>query len=260
MAQSDYLQRTFGLGGRRAVVTGASRGIGRAAAVALAAAGAEVLVHYYRSQAAAQEVVAQITGSGGRAWSAAADLADPAAVGTLFAEVEQRWGALDILVNNAGDMVQRAPLESIEMALLKQILDVNLTSCLLTTRAAIPVLRRGAQPVIINMTSMAAHNGGFGGVSIYTASKGGILSLTRSLARELAPGVRVNAISPGAILTDMHRRLTQEETLSRMAQSTPLGRLGEPEDCAAAVIFLCSPASAFITGEVIEVNGGLWMS
>ncbi len=258
--QANYLHASFGLDGKRALVTGASRGIGRAVAGALASAGAEVLVHYHRNEAAARDVVAQITRNGGSAWCAGADLSHSAPVGHLFAEIEQHWGTLDILVNNAGDAVQRAPLVNTDDELMGRILAVNLESCLRVTRAAIPLLRRGKQPAIVNMTSMAAHQGGLGGVSVYAATKGAILSLTRSLARELAPQIRVNAISPGVILTDMHRRLSDDQQLSHIAKNTPLERLGEPEDCVGAVVFLCSTAAAFITGEVIEVNGGLWMS
>ncbi len=252
-----WLRKQFGLDGKRAVVTGASRGIGRAIAVALAAARAEVLVHYHKGAAEAEETVRMI---GGRAWSASADLTNSDSTNALFDQVKRRWSALDILVNNAGDMVTRTPIDLIDDELMKSIIEVNLGSCLRACRSAIPLLQRGAKPAIVNMTSMAAHHGGLGGTSVYAASKGAILTLTRSLARELAPQIRVNAISPGVIMTELHDRLTPADKLVQTAASTPLGRNGTPEECAAAAVFLCGASASFITGEVIEINGGLYMT
>lgn len=257
---NTWLHQQFGLDGKRAVVTGASRGIGRAIAVALAAAGAEVLVHYHKGALQAEETVKEIVTAGGRAWSGGADLTHSDSTNALFDQVKERWGALDILVNNAGDMVTRTPLDSIDDVLMNSILEVNLGSCLRASRAAIPLLRRGVKPAIVNMTSMNAHHGGFGGTSVYAASKGAILTLTRSLARELAPQIRVNAISPGLILTGLHDRLTPADKVEQVAASTPLGRNGTTEECGAAVVFLCGPGASFITGEVIEINGGLYMT
>jgi 3-oxoacyl-[acyl-carrier protein] reductase len=254
------LESMFGLAGRRAVVTGASRGIGRAIAEALAAAGAEVLVHFHQSESAAREVVSAITDTGGKAWLHCADLRDAASTAALFKSVADRWGALDILVNNAGDMVRRAKLAESDDAQIESVIGVNLTSNLYATRAAIPLLERGKDPVIINLGSVAAHNGGVNGVSIYAATKGAILSLTRSLAKELGPIIRVNGISPGVILTDLHRQPSTDEGLAAIAKNTPLKRNGTPEDCAGAVVFLAGPAAGFITGEVIEINGGLWLA
>jgi len=257
---SEFLIQNFGLRGKRALVTGASRGIGRAIAEGLAAAGAEVCVHYNKSRGAATEVVRAIQHDGGKAWLAQADLTNSSAVRALFAKVEKRWHALDLLVNNAGDMLARADIAETDDRLLDRLLRTNLYSTLFATRAAVPLLRRGKQPVIINSSSISAHNGGGGGCTVYAAAKGAIHTFTRGLAKELGPRIRVNAIAPGVIMTDIHRRLSNKTKLDRWAKSTPLKRNGIPEDCAAAVVFLCGAGASFITGEVIEINGGLWMA
>lgn len=257
---NNYLQQHFGLSGKRALVTGASRGIGRAIAEALAAVGAQVCVHYHSSAAAANDVVEKITAANGQAWCIGADLTQSKSTQSLFHQIEQHWGALDILVNNAGDAVQRAPLDEIDDKMLEHIIAVNYGSTLLATRAAIPLLRQGTQPVIINLTSMAAHSGGLGGTSVYASSKGAILTLTRSLAKELAPHIRVNALAPGVILTDLQDRLTPPERLAACAAATPLGRNGTAEECAGAAVFLAGAGASFITGETIEINGGLWVA
>ncbi len=257
---NDYLNQHFGLNGKRALVTGASRGIGRANAEALAAAGADVCVHYNKSRAAAEDVVRSIRERGGSRWSARADLTNTKAVGILFEKIKRRWGALDILVNNAGDMTERRVLAETDDRLLDRLLRVNLHSTLYATRAAIPLLQRGTAPVIINTSSISAHSGGGGGVTVYAATKGAIHTFTRGLAKELAPNIRVNAIAPGVILTDLHRKLSTHQKLRRFAQSTPLQRNGQPEDCGSAVVFLAGAGASFITGEVIEINGGLWVA
>jgi 3-oxoacyl-[acyl-carrier protein] reductase len=257
---SDYLDRMFNLCGRRAVITGASRGIGRALAQALAGGGAEVLVHYNRSADAAAQVVSEITEAGGKAWLAQADLTDPEQVRRLFAEVEQKWSSLDILINNAGDLVKRCKIEDFSDDLLRQVIDVNISSTVYATRQAIPLLRRGTDPNIINISSIAAHTGGAIGGSIYAATKGAILTFTRGLAREMAPHIRVNAIAPGTIMTDFQRKHTSPEALENIKRNTFQQRLGLPEDHATAVIFLAGPGASFITGEMIEINGGLWVA
>ncbi len=256
----NYLVEQFGLKDRHAVVTGAGRGIGRACALALAAAGAEVLVHYRKSKKEAEEVVAQINADGGRAWAAGADLTRSDEVKNLFSEVEKKWGSLDLLVNNAGDLGGRSELAAMSDDQINHVLQANLHSMLFSTRSAVPLLHRGRDPAIVNLTSIGAHNGGVGGVTIYVATKGAILSATRSLARELAPRIRVNAIAPGFILTDLHRIHSTEEKLKQLAENTPLKRNGTAEECASVVVFLCGKGASFLTGEIIEINGGLWMA
>lgn len=255
-----FYTQHFGLAQKRAVVTGAGRGIGRAIAEALAAVGAEVLVHYHTSREAAQEVVAAIQANGGDAWAEGADLTDSAQTKTLFQKVLDRWGALDILVNNAGDLVQRCAIEAFPDELLETVLRVNIHTALYSTREAIPLLKKGTNPCIINLSSIAAHNGGANNATLYAATKGAIHTFTRGLAKELAPDIRVNAIAPGTILTDFHRKHSTEQGLQATAQNTPLKRLGTAEDMAAAAVFLCGNGASFITGEVIEINGGLWLA
>ena len=256
---TEYLKQNFGLCGKCALVTGASRGIGRAVALALAQRGAAVAVHYHRSKKKAEEVVKEIINMGGQSWSVSADLSDSNGSKELIDHVKGKWEHLDILVNNAGDMVNRSSLLQASNNWIETVLRVNLHSTLYVTRDALPLLLKGRLPAVINTASISAHNGGAGGVSVYAAAKGAILSLTRSMARELAPTVRVNAIAPGVILTDLHNRLSTQAGLESLAQQTPLKRNGQPEECASAVIFLSSDASSFITGQVIEINGGLWM-
>jgi NAD(P)-dependent dehydrogenase (short-subunit alcohol dehydrogenase family) len=241
-------------------VTGAGRGIGRAITEALAGAGAEVLVHYNASESAAREVVDGITKSGGKAWSAGADLTKSANVHQLFETLAKRWDSLDILVNNAGDLIERRKVAEFSDDLLDRVMRLNFNSAIYVTRAAIPLLRRGENPSIINLSSVAAHNGGTNGASVYAASKGAIHTWTRGLARELAPEIRVNGIAPGVALTDFHRKHTSEDVLAQITASTALKRLGTAEDHGAAAVFLAGQGASFITGEIIEINGGLWLA
>jgi 3-oxoacyl-[acyl-carrier protein] reductase len=257
---NTFCEKAFGLKERRAVVTGAGRGIGRAIAEALAAMGAEVLIHYYTSEAKAQEVAEAIKTNGGNAWAAQADLTDSASAKALFANVQERWGALDILVNNAGDLVQRSKIEDFSDELIETVITTNIHTALYSSREAISLLKKGVKPSIVNVGSIAAHNGGLNGATLYAATKGAIHTYTRGLAKELAPDIRVNAIAPGVIETDFHERHSTKEGLTGIAQRTPLQRNGTAEDMAAGVVYLCGDGAAFVTGEVIEINGGLWVA
>ena len=256
----NIAERYFGLQNRRAVVTGAGRGIGRAIAEAFAGMGAEVLVHYHSSEDKAEQVVETILENGGKAWAVGADLTEPASAKKLFAYVEERWGALDILVNNAGDMVKRCNIEDLSDDLIETVLQTNIHTALYSARTAIPLLRKGTKPSIVNLGSIAAHNGGAIGATLYAATKGAIHTFTVGLARELAPQIRVNAIAPGTIETDFHVRHNTEENLRAVAQRTLLQRNGTADDMAASVLLLCGDGGAFITGEVININGGLWFA
>lgn len=257
---NNFCEKYFGLENKRAVVTGAGRGIGRAIAEALAAVGTEVLIHYHTSKEKAEQVVEIIQANGGKAWTAGADLTDSAAAKSLFAKVEDRWGTLDILVNNAGDLGQRSKIEDLSDELIEAVLRVNIHTALYSSRAAIPLLRKGTNPSIINLSSVAAHMGGLNGAALYASTKGAIHTFTRGLAKELAPDIRVNAIAPGVTMTDFQRRHSSEQLLNGVAQRTPLKRLGTAEDMAAAAVFLCGAGASFITGEIIEINGGLWVA
>ncbi|MDY0095620.1 MAG: SDR family NAD(P)-dependent oxidoreductase [Candidatus Vecturithrix sp.] len=256
----NFYETYFGLQNKRAVVTGAGRGIGRAVAEAFAAVGAEVLVHYHSSEKSAQEVVETIQANGGNAWAAKADLTNSAQVKALFQQVEERWGALDILVNNAGDLLQRSTIENFSDELLDRVVKLNIYTAIYASREAIPLLKKGKRASIVSVGSIAGHNGGLNGATVYAATKGAIHTFTRGLAKELAPQIRVNAIAPGVIMTDFHRRHSTEQSLEVIAGNTPLKRLGQAEDMAAAVVFLCSEGAAFMTGEILELNGGLWFA
>ena len=253
------MDKLFDFSGRRVVVTGASRGIGRSIAEAFGERGADVAVHYCSSAETAAEVVDGIKASGGNAFTVQADMLTDDGVATLVEAVKSRWDSLDILVNNAGIVVGRSTLAETDDRHIEQTLGLNLNSVIDLTRRLIPLLEKGQAPAIVNITSITAFNGGQGGVSVYGAAKGGILGLTRSLSVELAPTIRVNAVAPGVILTDIHRSITTPEHLAVVAEKTPLGRNGDPDECAGAVLLLSGAGGSFITGDVIHVNGGLWI-
>jgi 3-oxoacyl-[acyl-carrier protein] reductase len=257
---NEFFEQNFGLKGKRALVTGAGRGIGRAVVEALSAAGAEVCVHYNKSADAAREVVAGIEKRGGKAFCAGGDLTDPAQVKNLFKQIQSKWDSLDILVNNAGDLVKRAKVAEITDDLLDYVVKLNFHSAVYVTREAIPLLKRGKDASIINLSSVAAHHGGANGATIYASTKAAIHTYTRGMAKELAPEIRVNAIAPGVALTDFHKTHSTPDGLATIANTTPLKRLGAAEDHGAAVVFLCGKGASFITGEVIEINGGLWLA
>ena len=244
-----------------ALVTGGGAGLGRACALTLGARGARVAVHYLKSRAGAEEVVAALEAAGTEAHAFQGDLTKSAEVSALVDAVTGRFGAIDILVNNAGDLVQRTPLLEMSDALFQSVMDVNVTSAFLMCRAVGPGMVARQRGVIVNMSSLAAWNGGGPGAGAYAAAKGAVLSLTKALAKELAPhGIRVNCVAPGLIGdTAFHGRFTAPAAFDAAARSVLLGRAGTPEDVATVVAFLASTDSAFVTGETIEINGGMNM-
>ena len=243
-----------------ALVTGGGRGIGRAAAEALAKAGAAVVVNYLSDGVAAQRTVEGIRDAGGRAWAVQADVADPAQVEVLFAETRRHLGGrLDILVNNAGGPGVRRPVAQLSLEEWRRCLAVNLDGVFLCTRAALPLLPDGRGRVV-NVTSISARSGGGPGGAAYSAAKAGVSNFTRACAKELAPRrITVNGVAPGVIDTDLHRRGTPAEELAAVTAQVPLGRIGSAGEAAAAVVFLCGEEAGYITGEILEVNGGLRM-
>jgi 3-oxoacyl-[acyl-carrier protein] reductase len=244
-----------------ALVTGASGGIGRATALALARRGARVGVHYFSKADAASALVDEIAAAGGKAAAFRADLRHGRDVAALVAGVEEALGPIDVLVNNAGDLIERLPLLKMTEARWHEVIDLNLTSVFLVTQAIAPSMIARRRGVIVNMSSLAAHNGGGPGAFAYSASKAGVIALTKAFAKELAShGIRVNCVAPGLIGdTAFHARFTPRETFDATIKNIPLGRAGTPEDVAHVIAFLCSDESAFLAGETIEINGGMFM-
>ncbi len=242
------------------LVTGASSGIGRATAREFARADAKVVVHYNVSKDDAEAVVDTIRKEGGEAIALQADVSKKEEVDTLVKETINRFGTIDILINNAGALIKRETLENMEEALWDEVMDVNLKSIFLVSQAVIPIMKEKKYGKIINLTSIAARVGGGVGAGHYSASKGGILTLSKNMAKELAPyGIIVNAISPGIIDTRFHERFTSPEVFNKFRESVVLKRAGTAEEVAWPILFLCSEYAAYIVGETIEINGGQLM-
>ncbi len=250
---SDTQQR---LQDQVAIVTGASRGIGRAIAIALAAEGAKVVVNYARSSNAADEVVAEIIAGGGDGLALQADVSKADEVETLIQQTLAKWGRIDVLVNNAGitrdTLLMRMKLED-----WQAVIDLNLTGVFLCTKAVAKTMLKQRSGRIINIASVAGQMGNPGQAN-YSAAKAGVIGLTKTVAKEIASrGVTVNAVAPGFIETDMTSDLKAEEILKFI----PLGRYGKPEEIAGMVRFLAADAAAaYITGQVFNVDGGMVMA
>jgi 3-oxoacyl-[acyl-carrier protein] reductase len=241
-------------------VTGSSTGIGAASAVALAEAGCRVAVHYNRSEDEAREVVERISSSGGEAMLVGGDVADAVEVGRMAREIEDRYGRLDVLVNNAGSLIERRSFSEITEDLWDRVMEVNLKSVFLCSQAVLPTMKRQGKGRIINVTSVAARNGGGPGSVAYATAKGGVSTLTRAMAKELvSENILVNGVAPGVITTPFHERFTPPEIRERMTAGIPIGREGTPGEVAGTVVFLASPAADYLVGEIIEVNGGQLM-
>jgi 3-oxoacyl-[acyl-carrier protein] reductase len=250
---------SLNLTGRVALVTGAGVGIGRAIAETLAGAGAKVVLHCHQSRTGAEEALAAIRQRGGVSWILAADLADPEQARKLVDDAVAAAGRLDILVNNAGSVVERARIEDCSLELWKKALDINLTSAFLVTQRAIPHLRKAGNGAIVNNLSLSVQTGGANGAGAYAAAKGGLQVFTRTLARELAPAIRTNAIMPGVIETRHHEQFTTPERLEQYRRETPLGRNGTAEEVAQAVLFLASDAARFVNGALVDISGGRFL-
>ena len=243
------------------VVTGASSGIGAAAAVGFAETGATLALHYHRNEEGAKHTVGAVQTAGGTASLHQADLADPKSADAFIDDVLAQHGRIDVLVNNAGDLVKRSPVADVPDEEFHRILDVNLTSVFALSRRIVPVFRAQGGGAIVNVTSIAGRHGGGGGSVVYATSKGAVSTFTRGLAKELAPdGIRVNAISPGVIKTPFHDRHTGDEQMTAMIATIPMGRTGTPHECVGTILFLASDRMAsYVTGQIIEVNGGQLM-
>lgn len=252
----------LGLAGKVCLVTGASRGIGAAVARGLGVEGASVSVHWRKGSAEAQGVAAEIERSGGKALLVQGDIAERGVADRLVRETVARFGRLDILINNAADQVSRVDIGETSDDLFDLHVAVNIRPVFEACRAAVRQFRQqGTGGNIVNVSSIAARTGGGGGSYLYAGAKGFVSTFSKALAKELArEAIRVNAVSPGVIETDMQHRVTSEEQLRSTATQIPMRRIGEPDDCTGAFLYLCSDRlSGYVTGQVIEVNGGLLM-
>ncbi|MCT7975499.1 3-oxoacyl-[acyl-carrier-protein] reductase [Laspinema olomoucense] len=242
---------------RVAVVTGASRGIGRAIALALAIEGAKIAVNYASNSTAADQLVEEITAAGGEATAIPADISNVDSVDALIKTVTDQWGRIDILVNNAG-ITRDTLLLRMKPEDWQAVIDTNLTGVFLCTRAVSKLMLKQKSGRIINIASVAGQMGNPGQAN-YSAAKAGVIGFTKTVAKELASrGITVNAVAPGFIATDMTKDLKGGEEILKFI---PLGRYGEPEEVAGLVRFLAAdPAAAYITGQTINVDGGMVMA
>ncbi|PLC55000.1 oxidoreductase [Pollutimonas nitritireducens] len=241
------------------VVTGASTGIGAAVAQEFGRHGASVVVHYFSSSHAAKAVADGIDATGQRAITVQGDLHHTAECEGLIAAAVAKFGRIDVLINNAGALVKRVPIVQMSDDVFDDVVNLNVRSVLMCTRYAVPHMPKGSS--IINLTSVAARNGGGPGSSLYAGSKGFVSTITKGLAKELIPNqIRVNAVAPGVITTPFHEKFTTAEQLEGMRSSIPMGRFGTAQECVGAFLYLASnEMSAYVTGQIIEVNGGQYM-
>lgn len=249
----------FDLTGKKALVTGGSRGIGRGIALALAKQGADVAVNYHRNAEEAQKVVAEIQALGREAFSVQADVSKTEDVVRMFAAVMTKWGKLDILANNAGIAPAAVPIEQMTDDQWDSVIDINLKGQFLCAREAAKVMKPGSK--VINTASIASggQGVGFGRLASYVASKGGVIGLTEDLAVDFGPrGININAVAPGIIETDMTKEIIAAGGQGLLTK-IPKGRFGKPEDIGAAVAFLASNEADYITGVVLYVDGG-WLA
>jgi 3-oxoacyl-[acyl-carrier protein] reductase len=249
------------LKGKVVLITGASTGIGAAAARAFAQHGCSVAVHYNASRKAAEEVAADVRSLGGQALLVGGDVTDPAAVPRIVAETLAGFGRIDVLINNAGGMVGRKTIAEYDVTYVQQVLALNVTQVALFMREVIPLMRARKGGNVINVSSIAARHGGGGGAVLYAGAKGFVSTVTRGWAKEVAAdGIRVNAVSPGVITTPFHERYSTPAQLAAMQATIPMGRLGSADECAGTFVYLASDRmSGYVTGQVIEVNGGQYM-
>ena len=241
------------------LITGASTGIGAACALAFGAQGCKVVVHFHSSKAAALTVAKAVEQAGGEALMVQGDLRLSADCERLVAESARRFSRIDVLINNAGALVKRVPIDELSDQMFDDIVGLNVRSMMMCTRYAIAHMPDGGS--IINLTSVAARNGGGPGASLYAGSKGFVSTATKGLAKELVGRkIRVNAVAPGVISTPFHDKFSTPEQLEAMRLTIPMGRLGTADECVGAFLYLASEKlSSYVTGQIMEINGGQYM-
>ena len=246
--------------GKVAVVTGGGRDIGRAISVALAKEGAKVVVNYFNSDVGAKETVKEIERLGGQAIAVKADVSNLDDIKSLKAKTVDAFGdEVHILVNNAGGLFARKTLQEFDEAFYDLVMNVNFKSTVFVMQVFVPLMGKGSS--IINLSSLAARDGGGGGSSLYASSKGACTTFTRGMAKELGPkGIRVNAVCPGLIATKFHDDFTKDEIRTAVAGKTPVRREGTSEEVADLIVYLASDKSSFVTGANFDINGGLAFS
>ncbi|MBX2837564.1 MAG: glucose 1-dehydrogenase [Gammaproteobacteria bacterium] len=244
------------LSGKTAIVTGGGRDIGRACAIRLAQAGANVAINYHASASGADSAVAEIGSE--RAFAMQGDMTAEAEVKAFIEKAASTFGGIDIVVHVTGGLVERVPMRDMSLAHFHTVMDLNLTSNFLVVREAVAHMSNGG--AIVNLASQAGRDGGGPGAGIYAASKGAVMTMTRAMAKEFGPDIRVNALCPGMIDTDFHNNFTKDEVRINVANATPLKREGTSEDCANLVAYLASDEAAFVTGACVDINGGLAFS
>jgi 3-oxoacyl-[acyl-carrier protein] reductase len=250
----------FDLSGTVALVTGGSSGIGAATARALARDGAKVAISYHTNAAGAASIEEQIRADGGHALALQADARDVASMRSMVERATHALGPIDILVNNAGSLVKRATLLELTEETWDEIQALNLKSAVFCTQAVVASMALRKRGAVINVVSIAGHNGGGPGAAAYAVAKAGLTTFTKAMARELIPhGIRVNAVAPGVIATPFQDRFSTEEMKDNFRRMIPMGRLGTSEECAEAIVFLASSGASYIVGETLEVNGGQLM-
>lgn len=245
--------------GEVAWITGSSKGIGRATCIGLAEQGYDVVVHYNSSEDEAREVEKRVREHDRDALLVKGDVSDSGEVRRMVGEIEGHYGRVDVLVNNAGSMVKRATLSEMTEDVWDLVMDVNLKSVYLCSQAVLPMMKRQGRGRIINMSSYAARVGGSPSSVAYATAKGGVNTLTKAMAQELvSDGILVNAVAPGRIDTPFHDEFTPDEKREEGKQKILLGREGKPEEVVGVVMFLASPQSDYVVGEIIEVTGGIF--
>jgi 3-oxoacyl-[acyl-carrier protein] reductase len=253
---SDYSD----LKGKVALITGASSGIGRAAAKALAVSGAQVAVNFHQNEEGAKTTLDEIASAGGHGIVIKADVTQSSEVNSLIEQTVNELGPVDILVNNAGSLIERLKILDLTEERWDEVIDLNLKSAFLCCRAVAASMMERKTGAIVNVSSIAGRTGGALGSIHYSTAKGGLITFTKGLAKELAPyGVRVNAVSPGVIDTRFHETFSTPEMIKGYVAAIPLGRVGTPDEVGAVICFLASEAAGYLAGETIEINGGMFM-